>query len=77
MARENEFTKGRKEGFDQCIIFRDNVEKNLKNYLKFIWLSIGWILRQFLSGYVRKAMGLVVGYIKVETLGIKEISRFR
>lgn len=64
IAREDNFARGEKEGYNQCVIFSDNVEKNIPNYLKFSWSSIGWILRQFLAGNFLKAMGMVSGYIK-------------
>ncbi len=63
-ARENNFARGEKEGYNQCVIFKDNVEKKFLNRLIFYWSSIGWILRQFLAGNFLKAMGMVSGYIK-------------
>lgn len=70
-ARENDFARGVKEGYNQCIIFNDNVEKNILNYLKFSWSSIGWILRQFLAGNCLKGMGRISGYIRTIIMKIK------
>lgn len=64
-ARENDFARGDKEGYNQCVIFNDNVEKNILNYLKFSWSSIGWILRQFLAGNFLKGAGMIKGYIRM------------
>lgn len=64
-ARENDFARGDKEGYNQCVIFNDNVEKNILNYLKFSWSSIGWILRQFLAGNFLKGTGMIKGYIRM------------
>lgn len=62
VSRESNFVTGKKEGFNRCIIFKDNVQKNLKNYLKFFWSSIGWTLRQFLAGNFSKGLGMIKGY---------------
>lgn len=64
-ARENDFARGEKEGYNQCVIFNDNVEKNILNYLKFLWSSTGWILRQFLAGNFLKGAGMINGYIRM------------
>lgn len=71
-ARENDFVRGGKEGYNQCLIFDDNVEKNILNYLKFSWSSIGWIMRQFLAGNFLKGMGMISGYIRMIIMKIKE-----
>jgi len=59
--KENDFLIGTKEGYNRKVIFKDNCEKNLKNYLWFYWANIGWILRQFLTGHFSKGFGMVKG----------------
>jgi len=71
VARENDFVRGGKEGYNQCIIFNDNVEKSALNYLKFSWSSIGWIMRQFLAGNFLKGMGMISGYIRMIMMKLK------
>jgi len=61
VSRENNFLMGFKEGYNRKIIFRDNCEKSLKNYLWFYWANIGWILRQFLAGHFKKGIGMIKG----------------
>lgn len=70
-ARENNFLRGGKEGYNQCLIFDDNVEKTTLNYLKFFWSSIGWIMRQFLAGNFLKGMGMISGYIRMIMMKLK------
>lgn len=65
VAREDDFPRGIKEGCNQYVIFKDNVAKSVKNYLKFYWSSTGWILRQFLAGHIMKGLGMMAGYIKI------------
>ena len=71
-ARENDFARGEKEGYNQCVIFSDNVEKNMLNYLKFCWSSTGWVLRQFLAGNLLKGAGMMKGYIGMIMMRTKE-----
>lgn len=67
ISRDTNFIIGEKEGFNRCIIFKDNVPKNFKNRIKFIWSSIGWILRQFLVGHFSKGLGMIKGiFTKLE-----------
>ncbi|MBI4244698.1 MAG: glycosyltransferase family 2 protein [Planctomycetes bacterium] len=61
-ARDSDYMIGKKEGFNRCAIYRDNGIKNAKNNIKFIWASIGWVLRQFLIGKFTKGLGLIIGY---------------
>lgn len=64
VSREKEFQIGFKEGYNRCLIFRENCKKNLRNYLWFYWASIGWILRQFLVGHFNKGLGMIKGYFQ-------------
>ncbi len=74
VAREDNFERGLKEGYNQYIIFEDNVEKNFKNCLRFFWSSTGWILRQFFAGHIIEGLGMIAGYLKVLTKKKKEIT---
>lgn len=65
VAREDNFERGLKEGYNQYLIFKDNVEKNFKNCLRFFWSSTGWILRQFFAGHIIEGLGMIAGYLKV------------
>ncbi|XOB40744.1 MAG: glycosyltransferase family 2 protein [Candidatus Nealsonbacteria bacterium] len=64
VSKDTDFIIGEKEGFNRCVIYRDNVQKNFKNRMKFIWSSIGWILRQFLVGHFSKGFGMIKGVFK-------------
>lgn len=62
IGRETMFLIGLKEGKNRKIIFKNNSEKNIKNYIWFYWSNIGWILRQFLIGNFKKGFGMVKGF---------------
>lgn len=61
VSRENNFLMGFKEGCNRKIIFKQNCQKNIKNYLWFWWANIGWILRQFLARHFSKGAGMIKG----------------
>ncbi len=63
-GKEDKFDSAQKESRNRKKIFKTNCSQSLKNKLYFTWGSIGWILRQFLSGNFKKAWGLSRGLIK-------------
>lgn len=68
---ESPFLRGVKEGRSQVLIFRSNVARNtrggvpLRLLIKFLWSSLGWILRQFLTLNLKKGCGMLLGYMYV------------
>ncbi|MFN0117055.1 MAG: glycosyltransferase family 2 protein [Elusimicrobiota bacterium] len=64
MAREKEFSRGLKEGYNQSMIFRQVIAFSLFKFLKFVWCSIGWSLRQLFAGRLLRFSGMVLGYFK-------------
>lgn len=63
VSRESCFLIGFKESKNRKIIFKNNCDKNIKNYIWFYWANIGWILKQFLSGHFLKGLGMIKGLI--------------
>ncbi len=61
-GRESSYLSGWKEGRNRKIIFYQNCEKNIKNYIWFVWSSFGWALRQAIIGKFKKSFGMLMGY---------------
>ncbi len=60
-SRERAFETGFKETVNRKTTFKNNCEKTFKNYLWLYWASVGWILRQFLTGKFLKGFGMIKG----------------
>ena len=61
VSREKSFLTGFKDIHNQKVLFNENCQKNLKNYIRFYWANFGWILRQFLAGNFSKGFGMIKG----------------
>lgn len=57
-SKESDFLIGFKESVNRKIIFKENCEKSLKNYLWFFWSNIGWILRQWIACFIEPKLFL-------------------
>lgn len=64
VSKDTNFVIGEKETFNRRIIYKDNISKNLKNRMEFIWSNIGWILRQFITGHFSKGFGMIKGLLR-------------
>jgi GT2 family glycosyltransferase len=62
LKKENNFLMGFKESYNRRVIFKNNCRKSFKNYLWFYWVSLGWFLRQFLTGNLGKGFGMIKGF---------------
>jgi len=62
-GREGSFLSGWKEGYNRKVIFRNNCEKSMKNYLWFAWANIGWVSKQFFIGKFAKGAGMIKGLL--------------
>lgn len=63
VIRENLFQTGYKESQNRKRIFRLNPSPNVLLAAWFVWANIGWILRQYLAGHIRKATGMLQGFL--------------
>lgn len=59
--REGSFAAGFRESVNRREIFRSLCDPGLLNRIRFVWASIGWILRQFLAGRFVKGAGMATG----------------
>jgi glycosyltransferase involved in cell wall biosynthesis len=65
-GREGEAVSGRKESENRRAIFRKlNPAPSIRRRLWFAWASLGWVLRQALTGHLSKAWGMVVGFTTI------------
>lgn len=63
LGREKGYRSGCKEGYNRCVIYGWHAEKTLGNKLRFMWASIGWILRHAVAiGLEPKRIGYHGGY---------------
>jgi len=62
IARDSDYVTGKKEGYNRCLIYQNNVEKNVRNTICFLWASVGWTLRSVFAMKFSKVRGLVIGY---------------
>ena len=61
-SREEEYFSGKKEGANRREIFRIlNPDAGLRLKIWFFWANLGWILRQLLTGHLRKSVGMTCG----------------
>jgi len=62
-SREKPFLSSFKASQNRKVIFKNEVEKTMENYLCFYWACFGWSLRQLLSGKCVKYLGEILGYL--------------
>lgn len=62
-SREGMYLSGIKESSNRREIFRRNTAISARHVVWFCWSSLGWILRQFLTGNFYKGAGMIVGLL--------------
>jgi len=62
-ARGKPYFSSFKGSYNRKILFSNEIEKKVLNYIWFYWSCFGWALRQLLAGHFIKFLGEMAGYL--------------